>query len=138
MAEGVFPEPSAGAAPPQVVGEIMDHTTDTGFSQPEKAQFGDWLERQAAPSKWADLYRVSRWADACRVSSLPTPPTSHPPKKRQHKCAFTGPQPAPLTQQSYYPHCLHKKASLLKHSSPYPSSWVPWTGSSKAVLLMSI
>ena len=78
MAEGVFPEPSAGAAPPQVVGEITDHTTETGFSQPEKAQFGDWLERQAAPSKWADLYRVSRWADACRGSSLPTPPTSHP------------------------------------------------------------
>lgn len=82
MAEGVFPEPSAGAAPPQVVGEITDHTTETGFSQPEKAQFGDWLERQAAPSKWADLYRVSRWADACRGSSLPTPPTSHPPPKR--------------------------------------------------------
>lgn len=49
MGEGVFPEPSAGTAPPQVAREITDHTTETGFSQPEKAQFGDWLERQVAP-----------------------------------------------------------------------------------------
>lgn len=91
VGEGVFPEPSAGAAPPQVAGEITDHTTEPGFSQPEKAQFGDWLERQAVPPKWADLYRVSRWADACRVrpgdSSLPAPPTSHP-QKRDSTCVL--------------------------------------------------
>lgn len=115
MGEGVFPEPSAGAAPPQVEGEITDDTTEPGFSQPEKAQFGDWLERQAAPPKWADLYRVSRWADACRVrpggSSLPTPPTSHPRKGTAHVC-FQGPSasssdptellPTPSAQKSIF------------------------------------
>lgn len=47
--EGVFPEPSAGAAPPQVAGEITDHTTETGFSQPEKAQFGGLARETGCP-----------------------------------------------------------------------------------------
>ena len=49
MGEGVFPEPSAGAAPPQVPGETTDHTTEAGFSQPEKAQFGGLARETGCP-----------------------------------------------------------------------------------------